>query len=895
VSPSAERRPRYDPNIAPYAPGRFKFGNPELPFAYYREDFDPFLANIREKDIPVSQVGGPTGSGKTTTVPQAVYESRQFDQTYVSAGKIFLVREAYERCVAEVAQVIGLDAAKKKVGYATSVEGALHEDNEIIFVTHGYMSQKMHHEGDRMAGRVLYIADEYHERDKEGDVSVEVAKSYNINTMLMSATLDTDRFSKHHTSHDGFTPAPVFEVEGRQFKIEHKQMDWSTDAAVWGIENGIDTLYNLPGVGEIEAEIGRISRLTKAPFIALPLHGEQSISEQRRATQKYDKTRLILGSKIVDSGVTLGVGLVVDPQLERTVELRNGVETLTTRRTSKATSLQRAGRAGRDKDGIYITGRYPDAPAILYEADQPEFSRPEILDNRVDGMALRLAQSQLTLERINLMDRPSSKEVERTNERLRHLGAFGIDNSLTDLGAEMAQLSLHPSLARMVTKSREYSEDVHRFMTIGAVVQQIGGVGMRMKDKESWRQLSKDKNADLLRDLDVFLRARTMSNAERNKFNIVDHRLDKVEIQLAAILRREGLEDMQENRLASEIERQQMLECIVASSEEIYFHRSQKTYKDISRRHNRRIALNSSVKTTPMVAGQPWNQEEMRPKTMVVNPGRRIKSAVSVDAEMLKRAAPDRCSYRDVDFELEEDGSIVVLRELMFDGQPTRDMTKGPLQESTPELRQFVINGLFQDVLRNEAALPDSLKAFRNEVVNLRQYEHRALEDIGVEEILHVIQLEINDIIPEQAWTLEEIMKHADANFIHGFMTNEQRRQIEEISPSHIIVTGDDGKKINVAVQYKDHNAEITVKDYDDVRHLPPFIPELDGRFIMVRVESSGRIESLQAVTSGKYVGSREQRRGGRVLSAAGFAAQQQPLQPSVAAGGVRQFSARKR
>lgn len=894
MNSSPERHFKYDPNVAPYAPGRFKFGNSQLPFAYGREAFDPFLANIRENDIPVSLVGGPTGSGKTTTAPQAAYESRLFNQTYVSEPKIFLVREAYERCVAEMAQVIGVDAAKKKVGYATSIEGSLHEDNEIIFVTHGYMSQKMHHEGDRMAGRVLYIADEYHERDKEGDVSVEVAKMFNINTLLMSATLDTDRFSKHHTSHDGFTPAPIFEVEGRQFKIEHKQMEWSTDAAVWGIENGIDTLYNLPGVGEIDAEIGRISRLTKAPFIALPLHGEQSSSEQRRATQKYDKTRLILGSKIVDSGVTLGVGLVVDPQLERTVELRNGVETLTTRRTSKATSMQRAGRSGRDQDGIYITGRYPDAPPILYEGDQLDFSRPEILDNRVDGMALRLAQSQLTIERINLMDRPSSREIDRTNERLRNLGAFSIDNSLTELGAEMAHLSLHPSLARMVTKSREYSEDVHRFMTIGAVVQQVGGVGMRMKDKESWRQLSRDKSADFLRDLDVFLRARTMSDAERSKFNIVDHRLDKVEIQLAAILQREGLEDVQDDRPVSEIERQQMLECIVAGSEEIYFHRSQKTYKDVNRRQNRRIALNSSVKTTPIVAGQPWNQEEMRPKTMVVNPGRRIRSAVSVDAELLKRAAPERCTYRDVDFELEQDGSIVVLRELMFDGQPTRNMTKGSLQESTPELRQFVINGLFQEVLRNEDALPDSLKAFRREVIALRQYEHRALEDIGVEEILRMIQTEINDIIPEHAWTLEEIIQHADSNFIHGFMTNEQRRNIEDVSPSHIVVTGNDGTNINVTVEYVNHVAEITVKDYDDVRHLPPYIPELDGRVIMVRVESTGKVESLQVVTSGKYAGSREQRRGGRILAAMGFVSQR--IMPAPGANpGVRQFSTRKK
>lgn len=890
-----DRRPRYNPSISPYPAGRYKYGNPELPIAYYRNDLDKFLVNIHDENIPVSMIDGPTGSGKTTTVPQAAYESGLFEKTYVSTGKIFLTREARERCVAEMAQVVGSEAARRMVGYATSSEGELHEDNKIVFVTHGYMSQMMHHNGADMADKVLYIADEYHERDREGDPSVEIAKMYNIPTVLMSATLDRERFANHHRSYDGFRPAPVLQVEGRQYELEHKQMEFSTDAAVWAIENGLDTLYCLPGKAEIDAEIGRISRLTKAPFIALPLHGEQSIADQRRVTQKYDKTRLILASKIVDSGVTLSVDAVIDTQLERTVELRRGVPTLTTRRASKATSTQRGGRAARDKKGIAISGRYPEAPPILYEGDQLDFNHPEILDNRVDGLALRLAQSDLTIERINLIDSPSQREQDRANERLRRLGAFTANNTLTELGSEMAHLSLDPYLSRMVVKSRDYSQEVHRYMAIGAAVQQVGGVGMRMKDKESWRRLSKDKQSDLLRDLDVFLLSRHMSDAERDKYNVIDQRIEKVNRQLVSLLQREDLEDTTDPiRLPSEIERQQLLECIVAGSEEVYFHQSRKVYKDLGRRQNRRISPDSSVKTSRMVVGQPWNQEEMRPKTMMVNQGRRIKGATSVDAELLKRAAPERCSYRDVDFELEADGTIVVLRELLFDGRPTRDRTKGPLQESTPELRQFVINGLFQDVLRNEAALPETLRAFRQEVVTLRQYEHRALEHIGVEEILRDIQLEIDKIIPEHAWTLDEIMLHADAGFISSFMTNEQRQQIEEISPSHIIVTGDDGKKINIAVQYKDHNAEITAKDYDDVRNLPPFIPELDGRFIMVRVESSGRVESLQTVTSGKYIGSREQRRGSRVLSAAGFVSQQQ-LSQSPVINGARQFNTRKR
>lgn len=870
----SDHRPRYNPDIAPYPPGRYKYGNPNLPIAYYREDIDRFLENMLEPNTPVGLLAGRTGSGKTTTMPQAAYETGLFDKIYISEPKIMLTREARERNVQEMAAIIGYEAADRLVGYATGSESHLHEDNKIIYATHQYMTKLMIHQGDQMAGRVLYGADEYHDREREGDISVEVAKKFGIPTLLMSATMDLERTAAHHRSYDGFTPAPILQVEGRQHEIEHRTMSSSTEAVVWALENGLDVQYCLPGKAEIDAEIGRINRMTRVPHVDLPLHGEQSKSEQRRAFQKYDKPRVIYATKIGDSGVTLGVDVVVDTQLERTVVLRGGVPTLTTRRTSKATSQQRGGRSGRDRKGIHIEAPYPDAPAFLYETEQPDFSPPEIVDSRVDSAVLSLAVAGMTMKDLDLMDQPGDRELERSEERLRRLGAFATQRTHTELserGAEMAHLPLDPGLAKMVVASREYSEDVHRFMAIGAVVAQIGGVGTRMKDKENWRRLSKDKRADLLRDLDVFLRARRMSEAERQQYNILDQKMDKVEKQLKTVFERETLEDTVDNRLPTEQERELLAECIVSGSEELYFHRSRKLYKDPKRKQNRRMAADSSVKAARIIAGQPWNQEEMRPKTMNMRQGRRIKNAVNVDGALLVRAAPERCSYKDVNYELGDDGEIIVQRELLFDGRPTREMVKSVLQESTPELRSFIINGLFQESLPNESVLPESLRDFRREITELRQYEHRSPEHLGVEELMRDIQAEIDLIIPKDAQTIDEIMQHADANFIRGFMTNEQRRQIELMSPTHIKVEGSDGQMIDVAVRYKDHNAEITVKDYDDVRSLPTYIPELDGRFVTVRIESSGKVESLQIATSGKYAGSREQRRGNKVMQLAGY------------------------
>lgn len=837
----------------------YQLGNPDLPFATKRPEFEQFLTDMVEHDIPVGIVTAETGAGKTTTAPQAAYETGLFKTIYVAEPRIILARETRKRIVHEMSESLGYDASRL-VGYGTSSESDLHDDNKIIIGTHGYISQRLIHSDEHDLNDTLLLADEYHDREVEGDVAVEVAKNKGVPTVLMSATIDTDRLSQFHCSYDGQRPAPTLAIEGRTYPVERRQMEDSTEAVAWAVNNGLTVLYYLPGKYDIDAEIGRVTRMAEVRHTPLPLHGEQTAEEQSRIFKEHAYPKVIYSTNVGDSGMTPDVDVVVDSGLTKKVVLRGGVETLTTQLTSHATSKQREGRCGRNKPGIYIEAPYSGAPAELIGQTRADYSSPEIYDKRLEGVSLRLAQAGLDLYTLDLPDRPKEREIDRANNRLRNLGAMAIDASITDIGKEMAHLPLDPNLARMVVASRDFSDDIHRLMIAGAAVAQLGGVGARMKDKEQWRRLSKDRTSELLRDLDVYMRALHMNDDQRANYNILDQKMRKVQRQIDVVAEREHIDMEYFDRIPTEVERQQLLECMASGIDEIFVHRGKGIYRDYKRNQKRKLPHNITLGGSRIVAGKAWNKDKVRQNTMKTE--YLINNAMAVDVETLMRVAPERCSYKDVDYELDEQGNILVHRQVVFSDIPTTMNIVRPLQESTPELREFIINGLFQESLPNEAALPDEMQKFRREILELRDYEHRATEQLDVEGLLQDIQAEIKTLVPKSAQTMEQIIQYVDANYIRGFMSNEQRRSIRANSPDKLTLDGIDGRQFTVAINYRDHIAEVTVADYDEVRNLPAFISELDGRVVTVRVAGSAKVESYQSVTSGKYAGSRDDRRG---------------------------------
>ncbi len=851
--------------------GGYQLGDHDLPVAHYRAEQERIFGDLHDRKYPVVFFEAETGAGKTSNVPLAAFETGNFDVTYLAEPRIVLAREARKRLVMLAAQVYGQERAEQIIGFATSSESVLHPDNRIIVGTHGYVSGTISHRREEDLVNSLLIVDEFHDREKEGDTVLEVAKALGVPSVVMSATIDTESLSKHHSQYDG-TPSPILHMEGRKYSIDERYMDDATKAAAWSLNQGYDTLYLLPRVEDIKLETDRISSRVERPHIILPFHGQQSQSLQDRALlRSYDVPKLILSTKIGSTGLTVGVDVVVIPDLSRTTILgKGGVDSLVLQHPPASEVTQAEGRVSRDRPGgIAIHAPYHLTPTDL-PPNPDTYDTPEITRSRADDLILHLGTAGLRLgnmsevsekiaKKLDYKDLPSDQEVERSLTRLRHLGALSIDNMLTDIAYEMAKLPVDSQLKRMIVASREYSEEVHRYMIIAACVAQFNGV-VALGQEASGNRLSNERRADMLRDLDVFLRALDMHTAEQDMHGILPQRIERIIAHANEICKREGIDELDGNRLPDEDERQQLLKSMATGIEEIFVRKGKGKYRDPrDGRITRQLLAESAVRRAARVAGVPWNLETIT-RSGKLTRRHFITRGMEVDMSQLSEIVPGRSRYEECDYEVAANGKIMTHHEVYFDDRPTGYHKIMPAEKVTEGLRNFVIKGLFQQELKHEELLPEVARKFRQEVAGLRKLEHRATYEVGVEYLLEELQKEMERDLPGTADDLEELLRHVDINQLRSFLSNKERSRITATSPEKILVQSDNGVGIKLSVEYKDKAAMLHLPDFATLRDLPSYIPELDGRRVFVRIGSETRVHDFYEAKE-KYRLNRSDRR----------------------------------
>eukprot|EP00090_Calanus_glacialis_P000206 TRINITY_DN10139_c0_g1_i2.p1 TRINITY_DN10139_c0_g1~~TRINITY_DN10139_c0_g1_i2.p1 ORF type:complete len:1165 (-),score=488.14 TRINITY_DN10139_c0_g1_i2:35-3529(-) len=167
-------------------------------------------------------LSGETGSGKTTQLPQFLYEAG-----YASDGKIIGVTEprriAATAMANRVAMELGLDSSI--VSYQIRYEGNVTEDTKIKFMTDGVLLREV--EKDFLLSRYsVIIIDEAHERSVFTDILIGLLsrivplrhkKGSPLKVIIMSATLRVSDFTENSRMFK--IPPPVISVESRQFPV----------------------------------------------------------------------------------------------------------------------------------------------------------------------------------------------------------------------------------------------------------------------------------------------------------------------------------------------------------------------------------------------------------------------------------------------------------------------------------------------------------------------------------------------------------------------------------------------------------------------------------------------------------------------------------------------------
>ncbi len=392
----------------------------------------------------------PPGTGKTTLVPLALMAAVDPDR-----GRVLVAeprRLATRAAAARMAVLLG-EPVGETVGYAVRGDARRSDRTRIEVVTSGLLLRRLMADPE-LAGVHTVLLDECHERHLDADLLLALLLDAraglrpDLRLLATSATVATDRLTAL------LGGAPVLRVEARMFPVATRH---TPPARGERIENCVartvrnalregegDVLAFLPGVPEIRRTATLLTGVDLADVDVVQLHGRLRAAEQDLALTPGLRRRVVLSTAVAESSLTVpGVRAVVDAGLARTprTDHRRGLAGLVTVRVSAAVAEQRAGRAGREAAGrVYrcwpegeLLARYPD---------------PEIRTADLTRLALDLAcWGTPDGSGLSWWDPPPTGPLQAGQQVLRALGALD-DGGVTDRGRRLAELGLHPRLAR---------------------------------------------------------------------------------------------------------------------------------------------------------------------------------------------------------------------------------------------------------------------------------------------------------------------------------------------------------------------------------------------------------------------------------------------------------------
>lgn len=420
----------------------------------------------------------PAGAGKTTRVPPALLAAglpgRPGDKTAGNrAGQIVMLeprriaaRTAARRMAFERGERVG-----QTVGYRVRFEESVSRDTRILVVTEGVLLRRLQ-DDPFLEDIEVVVFDEFHERRLDSDLALAMVRRVQqtvrpeLRIVVMSATLDPTAIAKY------LGDCPIVESEGRlhPVRIEYLrpgdlrssdlragERQHMTDLATRGVETVLlettgDVLVFLPGVGEIMKTRTELETLSRRHNLeVLPLFGDMTPEEQDRVLSPCDRRKIVLSTNVAETSVTIeGVTAVVDTGLARQMNFDAdvGLDRLELTPISKASTDQRAGRAGRTQPGVCL--RLWEESA---QRRRPDFDAAELRRVDLSSAVLRLfAWGETDIAAFPWFESPPAESIDHAVKLLRLLGAID-ESGITSLGQMIVPLPVAPRIGRLLVEA----------------------------------------------------------------------------------------------------------------------------------------------------------------------------------------------------------------------------------------------------------------------------------------------------------------------------------------------------------------------------------------------------------------------------------------------------------
>jgi ATP-dependent helicase HrpB len=405
------------------------------------------------------------GAGKTTRVPPALLSGGILDGAHPALVMLqprrVAARAAAARIAAEQRWTIG-----NEVGWHVRFDKTVGPRTRLRVLTEGILTRQVI-DDPFLEGIGGVILDEFHERSIHTDLTIALLREVrqtvrpDLVLIVMSATLDAAPVAKF------LGDCPITNVPGRTYPVEvaHAPVP-SADPLPQRLAGALrdelergdgDVLAFLPGVFEIDRSAAEIAGMADRHRLkVVPLHGSLPPDQQMRALEPSEHQKVILATNIAETSLTIeGVKTVIDSGLARVAgfDAERGLDRLDLKRISKASAIQRAGRAGRTGPGRCVR---------LYTAREfhsmSDFELPEIRRVDLAGTVLSLhAWGKTDLRGFGWYDSPSEEALAAAERLLAMLGALdaATNGRITPIGQQMVSLPVHPRLARLLVAAAE--------------------------------------------------------------------------------------------------------------------------------------------------------------------------------------------------------------------------------------------------------------------------------------------------------------------------------------------------------------------------------------------------------------------------------------------------------
>lgn len=178
------------------------------------------IEKVRYNDVVI--ISGETGSGKTTQIPQFLYEAG-----YSLGGRLIGVTEPRRVAAVSMSERVAfeLNLTTKEVSYQIRFSGNVTSDTKIKFMTDGVLLREC--QQDFLLSKYsVIIIDEAHERSIFSDILIGLLsrvvpmrskRGDPLKLIIMSATLRVSDFTENRFLFR--QPPPVIDIDARQFPV----------------------------------------------------------------------------------------------------------------------------------------------------------------------------------------------------------------------------------------------------------------------------------------------------------------------------------------------------------------------------------------------------------------------------------------------------------------------------------------------------------------------------------------------------------------------------------------------------------------------------------------------------------------------------------------------------